>query len=197
LKLDKGNALTLNNNMDNKTNAIVLIVIAMIFLFVVIAFKIKSDKKRRSLVISTAEREKNIGLVKNESQGKKPYLWGIPSWGLALLTMFLAFVILMVVGDIITAIFKIPESDIGGLVFYILYNLIIAGGCFYICRQNPKSIWYVPVLCNIIGIISAIIEPNFWISSLWIVICIGWVLSIIVSIIGARLGSKKEILSIQ
>ena len=183
--------------MDNKTNALVLIVVAMIFLFVVIAFKIKSDKKRRSLVISTAEREKNIGLVKNESQGKKPYLWGIPSWGLALLTMFLAFVILMVVGDILTAIFKIPENDIGGLVFYILYNLIIAGGCFYICRQNPKSIWYVPVLCNIIGIISAIIEPNFWISSLWIVICSGWVLSIIVSIIGARLGSKKEILSIQ
>ena len=197
MRLDKENALTLNNNMDNKTNAIVLIVVAMIFLFVVIAFKIKSDKKRRSLVISTAEREKNIGLVKNESQGKKPYLWGIPSWGLALLTMFLAFVILMVVSDILTAIFKIPESDIGGLVFYILYILIIAGGCFYICRQNPKSIWYVPVLCNIIGIISAIIVPNFWISSLWIVICIGWVLSIIVSIIGARLGSKKEILSIQ
>ena len=197
MKSDKENALTLNNNMDNKTNAIVLIVIAMIFLFVVIAFKIKSDKKRRSLVISTAEREKNIGLVKNESQGKKPYLWGIPSWGLALLTMFLAFVILMVVSDILTAIFKIPENDIGGLVFYILYILIIAGGCFYICRQNPKSIWYVPVLCNIIGIISAIIEPNFWISSLWIVICSGWVLSIIVSIIGARLGSKKEILSIQ
>ena len=197
MKSDKENALTLNNNMDNKTNAIVLIVIAMIFLFVVIAFKIKSDKKRRSLVISTAEREKNIGLVKNESQGKKPYLWGIPSWGLALLTMFLAFVILMVVGDIITAIFKIPESDIGGLVFYILYNLIIAGGCFYICRQNPKSIWYVPVLCNIIGIISAIIERNFWISSLWIVICSGWVLSIIASLIGARLGSKKEILSIR
>jgi len=196
LRLDKENALTLNNNMDNKTNAIVLIVIAMIFLFVVIAFKIKSDKKRRSLVISTAEREKNIGLVKNESQGKKPYLWGIPSWGLALLTMFLAFVILMVVSDILTAIFKIPENDISGLVFYILYILIIAGGCFYICRQNPKSIWYVPVLCNIIGIISAIIEPNFWISSLWIVICSGWVLSIIVSIIGARLGSKKEILSI-
>ena len=196
MRLDKENALTLNNNMDNKTNAIVLIVIAMIFLFVVIAFKIKSDKERRSLVISTAEREKNIGLVKNESQGKKPYLWGIPSWGLALLTMFLAFVILMVVSDILTAIFKIPENDIGGLVFYILYILIIAGGCFYICRQNPKSIWYVPVLCNIIGIISAIIEPNFWISSLWIVICSGWVLSIIVSIIGARLGSKKEILSI-
>jgi hypothetical protein len=183
--------------MDNKTNAIVFIVVAVIFLFIVIAFKIKSDKKRKSLSISTADRVRDIGFVKNESLGKKPYLWGIPSWGLALLTMFLAFVVLMVLGDILTAIFKISESDIGDFMFYILYNLIIAGGCFYICRQNPRSIWYVPVLCNIIGIMSAIIEPNFWISSLWIVICSGWVLSIIASLIGARLGSKKEILSNQ
>ena len=123
----------------------------------------------------------------------KSFLTGVPSWGLALLTMFLAFVVLMVVGDILSAIFKIPESDIGDLVFYILYNLIIAGGCFYICWQNPKSVWYVPVLCNIIGIISAIIEPNFWISSLWIVICGGWLLSIVASIIGARMGKRKAI----
>jgi len=124
---------------------------------------------------------------------RKSFLTGVPSWGLALLTMFLAFVVLMVVGDILSAIFKIPESDIGDLVFYILYNLIIAGGCFYICWQNPKSVWYVPVLCNIIGIISAIIEPNFWISSLWIVICGGWLLSIVASIIGARMGKRKAI----
>ena len=179
--------------METKTNAIVVAVIVVIFLFIAVVYKIKSDRKRKSLAISSAERDKDIYVDKNESQGKKPNLWGIPSWGLALLTMFLAFVVLMVVGDIITAIFKIPESDIGDLVFYILYNLIIAGGCFYICRQNPKSIWYVPVLCNIIGIISAIIERNFWISSLWIVICSGWVLSIIASIIGAQTGRKKAI----
>ena len=105
--------------------------------------------------------------------------------------MFLAFVVLMVVGDIITAIFRIPESDAAGLVFYILYNLIIAGGCFYICRQNPKSIWYVPVLCNIIGIVAAIVERDFWISLLWIIIFSGWILSIITSIIGALSGRKK------
>jgi VIT1/CCC1 family predicted Fe2+/Mn2+ transporter len=68
----------------------------------------------------------------------KSFLSGIPSWGLALLTMFLAFVVLMVVGDIMTAI----------------------------------------------------VERNFWISSLWIVICSGWALSIIASIIGARRGRK-------
>ena len=68
----------------------------------------------------------------------KSFLSAIPSWALALLTMFLAFVVLMVVGDIMTAIF----------------------------------------------------EQNFWISSLWIVICSGWALSIIASIIRACRGRK-------
>ena len=182
--------------MENKTNAIVVTVIVVIFLFTAVGYKIRSDKKRKSSVISSAERDKDIYIDKNEPQGKKQNLWGIPSWGLALLTMFLAFVVLMVVSDIIAGIFKIPQGK-GDLLFYILYNLIIAGGCFFICRQNPKSIIYVPVLCNIIGIISAIVEPTFWIGSLWIVICGGWVLSTILSIIGARLGSQKGILSNQ
>jgi hypothetical protein len=183
--------------MENKTNAIVVTVFVVIFLFIAVVYKIISDRKRKSLPVSSAERDNDIYADKNEPQVKKPNLLGIPSWGLALLTMFLAFVVLMVVGDILTAIFKIPESYIVDMVFYIIYNLIIAGGCFYICRQNPKSIWYVPVLCNIIGIFSAIIERNFWISSLWIVICSGWVLSVIASIIGARTGKKKAVSAAQ
>lgn len=39
-----------------------------------------------------------------KSKSKKSILHGIPSWGLALLTMLLAFIVLMVVGDIITGI---------------------------------------------------------------------------------------------
>ena len=182
-----------NNNMETKTIALVVLVIVVIFLFILVIYKINGDRRRKSLAIASVERDKEIYVDKNEPQSKKSNLWGIPSWGLALLTMFLAFVVLMVVGDIISAIFRIPESNTVDLVFYILYNLIIASGCFYLCRMNPKSIWYVPVLCNIIGIISAIIERNFWISSLWIVICSGWVLSIIASIIGAQIGKKKAI----
>ena len=178
--------------METKTSALVLLVIVLILLFAVILLSIKSDKRRKLLAIS-AEGAGNKSINKNEPHSKKPNLWGFPSWGLALLTMFLAFVVLMVMGDILTAIFKIPESNGVDLTFYILYNLIIAGGCFYICKQNPKSIFYVPVLCNIIGIISSIVEPTFWISSLWIVICSGWVLSIIASISGALIGKKKAI----
>jgi len=178
--------------METKTSALALLIIVLILLFAVILLSIKRDKRRKVLAIS-AEVDGNKSIYKNEPQSKRPNLWGIPSWGLALLTMFLAFVVLMVVGDIINAIFKTPESNGVDLAFYILYNLIIAVGCFYICRQNPKSIFYVPVLCNIIGIISSIVEPTFWSGSLWMVICGGWALSIIASFIGASIGKRTNL----
>lgn len=125
--------------------------------------------------------------------GKKSLLSGIPSWGLALLTLVLAFVVLMIVGDIIAVIFKISDENAAAeLVFYLFYNLIIAAGCFFICRQDYKSIWYVPVLCNAVGIISAIVESTFWKSSLWMVICGGWILSLAAALLGAYLGKKRE-----
>ena len=125
-----------------------------------------------------------------KTTSKKSILKGIPSWGLALLTVVVAFVILMVVGQIIASIFKIPEEK-GELVFYIFYNLIIAIGCFLICKQNPKSILYVPLLCNVIGILAAIVEPTFWKSGLWIVICSGWAVSLGTALAGYYLGKKK------
>ena len=125
--------------------------------------------------------------------GKKSLLGGIPSWGLALLTVVLAFVVLMIVGDIIAAIFKISDENVvAELIFYMLYNLIIAAGCFFICRQDYKSIWYVPVLCNVVGIISAIVESTFWKSSLWMVICGGWILSLAAALLGSYLGKKEN-----
>ena len=125
--------------------------------------------------------------------GKKSLLSGIPSWGLALLTMVLAFVVLMIVGDIIAVIFKISDDNLEAeLIFYMLYNLIIAAGCFFICRQDYKSIWYVPVLCNVVGIIAAIVESTFWKSSLWMVICGGWILSLAAALLGSYLGKKEN-----
>jgi len=179
--------------METKTRALAMMAFVLILFCVAIVFRIKLNRKRKSLAISSAERDKDFHIERHKPTDNKSDLWGFSSWGLALLTMFLAFIVLMVVGDIIAAIFKLQESNGVVLAFYILYNLIIAGGCFYICRQDPKSIWYVPVLCNLIGIISAIVEQNFWIGSLWIVIGSGWVLSIIASIIGALIGKKKAI----
>ena len=172
--------------MDNKTNALVLIVVAMIFLFVVIAFKIKSDKKIKSLAISTAEREKDIGLVKNESQGKKAYLAGIPSWALALIAMFGIFIVLMVIGESLKT-----DTIIGEVLIYVILGIVNAICCFFIVRQNPISIWYVPLIMNVIYIISAVVESMK--TSDWVAICGILALSLFASIIGARVGRRKTI----
>ena len=98
--------------MAAKTNAIIVTVIVAIILFIAIVYKIKSDKKRKSLAISYAERERNKDIDKNEQYSKtliqkykKPNLWGIPSWGLALLTYFLAYAAPYAVYGILSAVF--------------------------------------------------------------------------------------------
>ena len=121
---------------------------------------------------------------------EKKLLFGLPSWGLALLTAFLSFILLFFFSALIGSIFSV-ENDIGEVIAYILFGVMIAAACYFICKNNPKSVWYVPVIANIAGIISAIVEPNFGITYLWILICGGWVLSVIVAILGAKLGMIK------
>ena len=116
-------------------------------------------------------------------------LFGIPSWGLSLLTAILSLIILFLLASLLGSI-PIVNEDFSEGIAYITYDILVAIACFFICKHDPKSIWYVPILCNTMGIISAIIEPNFWITSLWIVICSGWVLSLIGAISGAVVGRK-------
>ncbi len=116
-------------------------------------------------------------------------LFGIPSWGLSLLTAILSLIILFFLASLLGSI-PIINKDFSEGIAYITYDILVAIACFFICKHDPKSIWYVPILCNTMGIISAIIEPNFWITSLWIVICSGWVLSLIGAISGAVVGRK-------
>jgi hypothetical protein len=85
------------------------------------------------------------------------------------------------------------DKDISEAIAYVLFAIIIAAACYFICRHHPKSIWYVPIIVNIPGVISAIIEPNFWKTDLWILICGGWVVSVIAAIIGAKLGQASSL----
>ena len=123
---------------------------------------------------------------------KQKSLFGIPSWGLSLLTALLSLIILIFLASLLSSIPKIGEN-LGEGIAYISYDIIIAIACFFICRHNPKSIWYVPIICNTIGVISAIVEPNFWITSLWIVMCGGWILSLIGAISGALIGRRANL----
>jgi uncharacterized membrane protein YecN with MAPEG domain len=118
-----------------------------------------------------------------KTNGKKSFLAGIPSWALSLITVVFSFFLLFLLA-----------YPFGEVIGYISYDIVIVIACFFICKMNPNSIWYVPFICNIVGIMAAFGEENFyWISTLWIVICGGWVLSLIASIIGARIGKRKAI----
>ncbi len=97
---------------------------------------------------------------------KEMKLLGLPSWGSALLTAFLSLIFLFVFADLIGSILKIDKES-SEKIAYILSGIIIAAACYLICRHDPRSVWYVPIIANIPGIISAIVEPIFWITYLW------------------------------
>ena len=167
--------------MATKTNAIVVTVIIVIFLFIAIVIKIKSDKKRKSLVIPYN------GTIKPKE--KKPFLATIPSWASALLTLVVAFFPLMYIGEALTV-----GGGLGsvGVIILIIYYLILTFSCFFIVKQNPRSFWYVPLICNTVTII-AFMDSSIWKDSIWIYFGSGLALSIIASIIGARKGEKVAI----
>lgn len=109
-----------------------------------------------------------------------------PSWVQAILILVFSVIVLSITDSIWT-----PRTETG-LKSHLINDLIIALGCFLIVRSNPKSIWYVPIVCNAFLILSSIKEPGFWKSSMVIPICSGWLLSVIVSIIAARQGKGKQ-----
>jgi hypothetical protein len=128
-----------------------------------------------------------------ETNGEKSFLAGIPSWALALLTLIGATILLFVIGEGLVPHMKI-KGETGDAISYGLYGIIIAVCCYFIVKNNPKSLWYVLLICNVFVIIAAIAEPGFWIStSMWIPMCGGLVISIITSIIGARKGRRTSI----
>lgn len=123
--------------------------------------------------------------------GRKKLFQRLPSWRLALLAAVLSIVLLFILAGVLGAILPF-DKNIGEIVAYILYASAIAVACYFICKKDPKSVWYVLILSNIFGIISAIIEPNFWITPLWILICGGWIITIIAALLGAKKGKSED-----
>ena len=116
----------------------------------------------------------------------KSFLEGIPSWALALIAMFIIFMVLMVIGESIKT-----ETIAAEVLVYVIWGIVNAVCCFFIVRQNYKSVWYVPLIINMIFIIPAFFESMK--TSDWIAICGILALSLIASIIGARMGRRKAI----
>jgi len=172
--------------MEPKIKALISLAIIVILFLIIVRFKIKSDKKRKSLVFPYNETIK--------PKEKKSFLSTTPSAVLAILSLIVFTIVLFVVDDLV------HSFDGGGITAYALFGIMSATACFFIIKQNPKSIWYVPLIINLALITSAFVEPYFWNKPpdvngipMWIPICPGWVLTIIVSLIGARMGRRKAI----
>ena len=121
-------------------------------------------------------------------------LAGIPAVGLSLMTFFgsmlLAFLLDRITSSEMSAF---STTEIIPMVFFVI---VIAGASFFICRAHPKSTWYTPFICNALGILSGIFgvldDPDSLINlSFWIVVGACLLLSVIASIIGARIGRRK------
>jgi hypothetical protein len=110
----------------------------------------------------------------------------VPSWIQAVLVLLVATIVLFAVGE------SAHESKVIGYLAYGLYTLIIVLGCFFIISRNLKSIWYVPFICNATSVISAIIEPNFWRTLLWIPNVVGWVLTLVVTYLAWKKGKRRD-----
>ncbi len=113
-------------------------------------------------------------------------LRGIPSAALAVFVLVGATIILFGVGE------STRRSEGVGYLPYILNYVVILLGCFFIIRANPKSVWSVPLICNVMSIIAAFAEPTFWQTQLWIPNCVGWALTIVVAIAAWRIGKRAS-----
>lgn len=124
-----------------------------------------------------------------KTKKKFTFMKGVPSaiqaFLLALSIILLLFFLAAILGSI-----SFFSENAGEQVAYIIHAILIAAGCYLICWQNPRSVWYVPVIANIFVIISAVVEPSFWISSLWIYFGSSIVLSVPASVLGAFKGRK-------
>jgi hypothetical protein len=109
----------------------------------------------------------------------------------AFITAILSFIILFLSGYALSEL-KGFSTETAEVLAYILYNLSIGIACYFICRKYPISIFLVPLIANIMGIISSVAEPNFWKSALWIMIVSGWILSIVTSIAGYLFNKMKS-----
>ena len=100
-----------------------------------------------------------------------------------------AFVYLFLIGTVLES-FKLYVGNTGDWIAYVSTGVLIAAACFFICREYPRSVWYVPLICNFTGILAAVIEPAFWGTSMWVMFLIGWILTIFASFIGAWMGRE-------
>jgi hypothetical protein len=125
-----------------------------------------------------------------ETSKSRSFISGTPAWVLSFIVFVTALIYLFFVGEALEH-FTINGINGGDWIIYVSTGVGIAIACFFICREYPRSGWYVPILCNATGILAALIEPTFWITSMWVMFMIGWILSLVASAWGAFMARKE------
>ena len=123
-----------------------------------------------------------------ETNQEKSIFAGLPSWVLAILTLIAATIVLFAVDGT-----RMPFYKTGNMA-YDIFDLLTVVGCFFIAKENPRSFWYIPVICNAPFIVSAVVKPEVWSSLLWIPIVSGFGVSFLASVIGALVGRRAAVL---
>ena len=133
-----------------------------------------------------------------EEKVRKSLLARIPSWALSLLTLVVLVVLLILINDPKST--SLSTIQISGWIFYII---LVTVACFFICKAHPKSVWYTPVICNAVGILGLFANIFLTIaftiagkdygttSAEWIIIVSSVVLSVIATIVGAKIGQRR------
>jgi hypothetical protein len=117
-----------------------------------------------------------------KAKARKSRFIPVPSWVLSLLAAILVAIILGALNSL--------NLNISDSIKYGIWGLLIATACFFICWNDPGSVWYVPILCNILNLLPAIFDDSFWTPSFGFIIFLGIVLSVIASILGAKTGKR-------
>ncbi|HAH25283.1 MAG TPA: hypothetical protein DCL77_16265 [Prolixibacteraceae bacterium] len=74
-----------------------------------------------------------------------------------------------------------------------IYSAINAMGCFLFVKQNPKSIWYAPLVINSFLIVLVLFDSCFLVEPFFVPVCTGLALCLIASILGALFGKRRAI----
>ena len=114
----------------------------------------------------------------------------MPGWVLSIITVVISIIFIFSIGYPLAGQYG---ENTGGWITYLSGGILISVACFFICRTYPKSVWYTPIICNAIGILAAIIEPQFWVSSMWMPYSMGWLLSVFGALGGAWIGHRAEL----
>ena len=136
-----------------------------------------------------------------KESGINSMVYGNPAWLTSLITAILSLLVPFIVAGIgfsLGKVFGLSSEELVSAdntvdaVGYFLTGIFVAMMCFKICKAHPKSVWYTPLVCNALTLIMGLnyFSGNLTLGQLLSTLGIGWVLSIIASILGANAGKR-------